>query len=128
VGSDTALAQIVRLVEEAQGSKAPIQRTADYIASIFVPVVIVVAVITFLIWLFVGRTQPSLGHAGLCLGDDNRLSLRHGLGHSHRHRGRTGKGAENGILIRSGEALERAHKLDVIVLDKTAPSPGASPR
>jgi Cu+-exporting ATPase len=120
VGADTALAQIIRLVEEAQGSKAPIQRTADYIASIFVPAVFGIATLTFLIWLLFGPA-PAFTLAMLAavsvliiacpcaLGLATPTAIMVG----------TGKGAENGILIRSGEALERAYKLDAIVLDKT---------
>jgi len=120
VGRDTALAQIIRLVEEAQGSKAPIQRLADRVASIFVPTVFVIAAVTFLVWLFVGPA-PSFTPAMLAavavliiacpcaLGLATPTAIMVG----------TGKGAENGILIRSGEALERAYKLTAIVLDKT---------
>ena len=120
VGADTALAQIIRLVEEAQGSKAPIQRTADYVASIFVPSVFGIATVTFLIWLLFGP-EPAFTLAMLAavsvliiacpcaLGLATPTAIMVG----------TGKGAENGILIRSGDALERAYKLDAIVLDKT---------
>ena len=120
VGRDTALAQIVRLVEEAQGSKAPIQRLADYIAGIFVPVVLVVAVVTFLIWYFVGP-EPAFTLALLAFVSVVIIACPCALGLATPTAivVGTGKGAENGILIRSGEALERAHKLDVIVLDKT---------
>jgi Cu+-exporting ATPase len=120
VGKDTALAQIVRMVEEAQGSKAPIQRTADYIASIFVPTVIAVAVVTFLVWLFVGP-DPAFTLAMLAFVSVMIVACpcAMGLATPTAIVVGTGKGAENGILIRSGEALERAHKLDVIVLDKT---------
>ena len=120
VGRDTALAQIVRLVEEAQGSKAPIQRTADYIASIFVPVVFGIAAVTFALWMLLGPdprfTLALLAFVSVviiacpcALGLATPTAIMVG----------TGKGAENGILIRSGEALERAYKLDTIVLDKT---------
>ncbi len=120
VGRDTALAQIVRLVEEAQGSKAPIQRMADYIASIFVPVVLAVAAATFLIWYFVGP-EPAVTLALLAFVSVVVIACpcAMGLATPTAIVVGTGKGAENGILIRSGEALERAHKLDVIVLDKT---------
>jgi P-type Cu+ transporter len=120
VGRDTALAQIVRLVEEAQGSKAPIQRLADYIASIFVPVVLAVAVVTFLVWYFVGP-EPRFTLALLAFVSVVVIACpcAMGLATPTAIVVGTGKGAENGILIRSGEALERAHKLDVIVLDKT---------
>jgi Cu+-exporting ATPase len=120
VGKDTTLAQIVRLVEEAQGSKAPIQRLADVIASYFVPIVIGIAVVTFIIWYFVGP-PPALTFALLnfvavliiacpcALGLATPTAIMVG----------TGKGAEHGILIRSAEALERAHRIDTVLLDKT---------
>lgn len=120
VGKDTALAQIIRLVEEAQGSKAPIQRLADRIASYFVPAVIAIAVITFVVWYAFGP-EPAFTYALLnfiavliiacpcALGLATPTAVMVG----------TGKGAENGILIKSGEALETAHRIDAVVLDKT---------
>jgi len=120
VGKDTTLAQIVRMVEEAQGSKAPIQRLADVIASYFVPVVIGIALVTFIIWYFIGPA-PSLTFAFLnfiavliiacpcALGLATPTAIMVG----------TGKGAEYGVLIRSAEALERAHKINTVLLDKT---------
>jgi P-type Cu+ transporter len=120
VGGETALAQIMRMVEEAQGSKAPIQRLADRISAVFVPAVIGVAAVTFLVWLMFGPA-PALTFALLntvavliiacpcAMGLATPTSIMVG----------TGKGAESGILIRGGEALEGAHKLDTIVLDKT---------
>jgi P-type Cu+ transporter len=120
VGSDTMLAQIVRLVEQAQGSKAPIQRVADQVAGYFVPVVILIALATFGAWLAFGPS-PALTYALVsavavliiacpcALGLATPLSIMVG----------TGKGAENGVLIRSAEALETARALDAIVLDKT---------
>ncbi|AQU05938.1 copper-translocating P-type ATPase [Dehalococcoides mccartyi] len=120
VGADTALARIIRLVEEAQGSKAPIQRLADKIASVFVPAVIGIAILTFVFWLALGP-EPSFTYAFLnliavliiacpcALGLATPTALIVGMG----------KGAENGILIRSAVALEKMHKLDTIVLDKT---------
>jgi len=120
VGKDTTLAHIIRMVEEAQGSKAPIQRLADVIASYFVPVVIGIAVITFIIWSFVGP-HPALTFAFLnfvavliiacpcALGLATPTAIMVG----------TGKGAENGVLIRSGEALERSHRIRTVLLDKT---------
>ncbi len=120
VGKDTTLARIIRLVEEAQGSKAPIQRLADVVSGYFVPAVICIAIVTFIIWSFVGP-QPPLTYALLnfvavliiacpcALGLATPTAIIVG----------TGKGAENGILIRSGEALERAHKINVVLLDKT---------
>jgi len=120
IGKETVLSQIIKLVQEAQGSKAPIQRLADRIAGIFVPVVIAIATVTFVIWYFLGP-KPSLSFALLnfvavliiacpcALGLATPTAIMVG----------TGKGAQNGILIKSGESLERAHKLDTIVLDKT---------
>jgi Cu+-exporting ATPase len=120
VGKETMLAQIIRMVEEAQGSKPPIARMADIIASYFVPAVIGVATVTFIIWYFFGP-EPALTYAVLnfvavmiiacpcALGLATPTSIMVG----------TGKGAEQGVLIRGGEALEMAHRLDVIVLDKT---------
>jgi Cu+-exporting ATPase len=120
VGKDTTLARIIRLVDEAQGSKAPIQRLADVIASYFVPVVIGIALVTFVIWYFVGP-QPALTLAILnfvavliiacpcALGLATPTAIMVG----------TGKGAENGILFKSGESLERAHQINTVLLDKT---------
>jgi Cu+-exporting ATPase len=120
VGKDTVLSQIVRLVEEAQGSKAPIQRLADYVASIFVPTVMGIAALTFLAWWIFGP-KPALLFAMLnfvavliiacpcALGLATPTAIMVGAG----------KGAELGILIRSGESLETAHKVRTVVLDKT---------
>lgn len=120
IGKDTALAQIIRMVQEAQGSKAPIQRMADFVASIFVPVVIGIAILSLIIWLIFGP-EPSFIYALItfvtvliiacpcALGLATPTSIMVG----------TGKGAENGILIKGGEALETAHKIDTIILDKT---------
>lgn len=120
VGKDTALAQIVRVVEEAQGTKAPIQRIADVISGYFVPAVIGIAVITFLAWYFWGDpgnfpraltnfTAVLVIACPCALGLATPTSIMVG----------TGKGAENGILFRGGDHLEKAQQLDVIVLDKT---------
>jgi Cu+-exporting ATPase len=120
VGRDTMLSQIINMVQEAQGSKPPIARLADRIASIFVPVVMAIATVTFLIWYIFGP-EPAFTYALLnfiavmiiacpcALGLATPTSIMVG----------TGKGAENGILIRSGEALETAHKINTIVFDKT---------
>ena len=120
VGKNTMLAQIIKMVEEAQGSKPPIARLVDVIAGYFVPAVILVAIVTFIIWLFFGPA-PALTYAVLnfvavmiiacpcALGLATPTSIMVG----------TGKGAEHGVLIRGGEALETAHKLNAIVLDKT---------
>lgn len=120
VGKDSTLSQIIRLVEEAQGSKPPIARLVDVIASWFVPVVIAIASVTFIVWLIFGPA-PAFTYALLnfiavliiacpcAMGLATPTSIMVG----------TGKGAENGILIRGGESLETAHKLDAIVFDKT---------
>jgi P-type Cu+ transporter len=120
IGEDTALNQIIRMVEEAQGSKAPIQRLADRISGVFVPVVMAIATITFFVWFIFGPA-PALTFALLnfvavliiacpcAMGLATPTSIMVG----------TGKGAESGILIKGGEALENGHKLTTVVLDKT---------
>ena len=120
VGKDTALYQIMKMVEEAQGSKAPVQRLADRISGVFVPMVMAIATITFLVWLFFGP-DPAFTFALLnfvavmiiacpcAMGLATPTSIMVG----------TGKGAESGILIKGGEALESAHRLTTVVLDKT---------
>jgi Cu+-exporting ATPase len=120
IGKETALGQIIRLVEEAQGSKAPIQRLADKVASIFVPVVISLAVITFIVWYLLGPKPAftiSLMNFIAVLIIACPCSL--GLATPTAIMVGTGKGAEKGILIRDAEALELAHKIQAIVLDKT---------
>jgi Cu+-exporting ATPase len=120
VGKDTMLAQIIQLVEQAQGSKAPIQRLADMIASRFVPGVIFIAIGTFVIWFNFGPTPAlifSLVNAVAVLIIACPCAL--GLATPLSIMVSTGKGAQNGILIRSAEALETAHKLNTLVLDKT---------
>lgn len=118
VGRETALAQIIRLVEQAQGSKAPIQRLADRVSAVFVPLVVVIALLTLGIWIGVtGEFTPSLVRmiavlviaCPCAMGLATPTAIMVGMG----------KGAENGILFKSSEALERAHKLTAIVLDKT---------
>ncbi len=118
VGSDTVLAQIVQLVQQAQGSKAPIQRLADQVTGWFVPAVIAIAILTFIIWFnFTGNvTLALITTVGVliiacpcALGLATPTSVMVG----------TGKGAENGILIKGAESLELAHKIQTIVLDKT---------
>ncbi|MDD3840562.1 MAG: heavy metal translocating P-type ATPase [Clostridia bacterium] len=118
IGRDTVLASIIRMVETAQGTKAPIQRLADSISGIFVPIVVAIAVITFIIWTVFFRDFTSgllsavavLVVACPCaLGLATPTAIMVG----------TGKGAEQGILIKGGEHLERAHRVDTIVLDKT---------
>ncbi|WP_179037993.1 heavy metal translocating P-type ATPase [Paenibacillus sp. URB8-2] len=120
VGKETALAQIIKIVEEAQGSKAPIQRLADSISGIFVPIVVVIAVIVFLIWYFIvdkGNFTQAFENAIAVLVIACPCAL--GLATPTSIMVGTGKGAENGILIKGGEHLEAAHKLQTIVLDKT---------
>ena len=118
VGKDTFLAQIVKLVQEAQGSKAPIQRLADQVTGWFVPAVIVIAILTFMIWFSItgNFTLAMMTMVGVliiacpcALGLATPTSVMVG----------TGKGAENGILIKSAESLELAHKINIIVVDKT---------
>jgi len=120
VGKETFLAQVIKLVREAQGSKAPIQRLADKIAGIFVPTVILIALLAFILWYLLGPT-PSLTYALLnfvavliiacpcALGLATPTAIMVG----------TGKGAEYGILIKGGESLEIAHKINTIIFDKT---------
>ncbi len=125
VGSETLLAHIIKLVEEAQGSRAPIQRLADQISGVFVPIVLVIAIVTLLTWLIVGsQFMPfneafSLGLVAFvgilviacpcALGLATPTAIIVG----------TGKGAENGILIKDAESLEKLHKVNTIVTDKT---------
>lgn len=120
VGRETMLAQIIRMVRDAQGSKAPIQRTVDKVSGYFVPAVLIVAVATFMVWYTFGPS-PTLIYAVItmvtvlviacpcALGLATPTSLMVGIG----------KGAEHGILIRSGDALETAHRIGTVVLDKT---------
>jgi len=120
VGKDTVLAQIIKLVEEAQGSKAPIQRLADYVASIFVPTVIGIAVLTFAVWLALGPRPAFLfGLLNFVAVLIIACPCALGLATPTAIMVGTGKGAEHGILIRSGESLETAHKIRTIVFDKT---------
>lgn len=118
VGEDTTIAQIIRLVEEASSSKAPIARMADKIAGVFVPTVIGIAILTFFIWLFAGASfEFAMSSAIAVLVISCPCAL--GLATPVAIMVGTGKGAENGILIKSGEALETAHMIDTVVLDKT---------
>ncbi|MBZ0296978.1 MAG: heavy metal translocating P-type ATPase [Anaerolineae bacterium] len=119
VGAQTALAQIVRLVEQAQGSKAPIQRIADQVSSVFVPAVLVLALITFLGWLLIGQVGFTIAmvHAVAVLVIACPCAL--GLATPTAIMVGTGKGAEMGILFKSSEALENTHRLQVVALDKT---------
>jgi Cu+-exporting ATPase len=129
VGRDTVLAQIVRLVQDAQGSKAPIQRLADTVTGYFVPVVLAIAALTFVVWMLLGP-EPAFNLALLntvavliiacpcALGLATPTSIMVG----------TGKGAENGVLFRNAEALELLEKVDTIVLDKTGTLTTGEPR
>ncbi|SES02862.1 Cu+-exporting ATPase [Gracilibacillus ureilyticus] len=120
VGKDTALASIVKIVEDAQGSKAPIQRLADIISGYFVPIVVGIAILTFVIWIaFVepGQFEPALVAAIAVLVIACPCAL--GLATPTSIMVGTGKAAENGILFKGGEHLERTHALNAIVLDKT---------
>jgi P-type Cu+ transporter len=120
VGKDTALASIIRMVKDAQGSKAPIQRVVDMVSGYFVPTVMILAILAFVIWYLIGP-EPRVVYATIvlvttliiacpcALGLATPTSLTVGIG----------KGAENGILIRSGDALQTSQKLDSIILDKT---------
>jgi len=129
VGRDTALARIMRMVEEAQGSKAPIQRLADRISGVFVPIVMVLATLTFAVWLVFGP-EPAFTLALLnfvavliiacpcAMGLATPTSIMVG----------TGRGAERGILVKGGEALEEAHRLTTVVLDKTGTLTRGEPR
>jgi Cu+-exporting ATPase len=119
VGAQTALAQIVRLVEQAQGSKAPIQRVADQVSAVFVPIVIGLAVLTFLGWLVIGQIgfTAAMVNAVAVLVIACPCAL--GLATPTAIMVGTGKGAEMGILFKNSEALENAHRLQVIALDKT---------
>ncbi len=120
VGRDTALAQIIKIVEEAQGSKAPIQRIADVISGYFVPVVVAVAAATFAGWFFFvapGNLEKAILNATAVLVIACPCAL--GLATPTSIMVGTGRGAENGILFKGGEHLEKAHKLTAIILDKT---------
>lgn len=118
VGKDTALAQIIRMVQEAQGSKAPIQALADRVASVFVPAVILIALVTFFIWWGVTKDfVPSMIRMVAVLVIACPCAL--GLATPTAIMAGTGKGAENGILFKRSEALERAAQMKTIVLDKT---------
>jgi len=125
IGTDTLLSSIIKMVQEAQGSKAPIQKLADKISSVFVPIVLIIAVLTLLIWLLVGSQflpfSEALSYGLLCfvgvlviacpcaLGLATPTAIIVGVG----------KGAENGILIKNAESLEKLHKVNTVVMDKT---------
>ncbi len=120
VGKETALAQIIRLVEEAQGSKAPIQKLADRVSAVFVPIVIVIALLTFAAWYFLGVpgdfTRALINMVAVLV---IACPCAMGLATPTAIMVGTGRGAEMGILFRTSEALERAGRVNVVVLDKT---------
>jgi Cu+-exporting ATPase len=120
VGRDTALARIVELVQRAQGSKAPIQRLADRVSGVFVPIVLVVATLTFVVW-YLGGPEPriTLGLTAFIAVVIIACPCAMGLATPTAIMVGTGRGAEGGILIRGGEALETAHRVDTVILDKT---------
>ena len=120
VGQDTALAQIIKFVEDAQGSKAPIQRLADQVSGIFVPIVIGIALLTFIVWYIFGPAPAFIFALSNFIGVlIIACPCALGLATPTAIIVGTGKGAENGILIRGAEALETAHKVNTIVFDKT---------
>jgi Cu+-exporting ATPase len=134
VGADTVLSSIIRMVEQAQGSKAPIQRLADTISSIFVPVVLVIAVLTFIMWSIIGQAvAPTTSMAGMTAASNFWIvaivaavavlvvacPCALGLATPTAIMVGTGKGAEKGILIRGGESLERIQAVRAVLLDKT---------
>jgi Cu+-exporting ATPase len=125
VGKDTVLAQIIKLVEEAQGSKAPIQKLADKVSAIFVPAVILIALLTFIVWMFI-VPESSAESGAFTRALITAVSVvvvacpcAMGLATPTAVMVGTGKGAQMGILYRSGEALEKAQKINTIILDKT---------
>ena len=118
VGNDTTISQIVKLVEEASNSKAPISRLADKVSGVFVPCVIVIALMAITFWLLMGQTFEfalSMGIAVLVISCPCALGLATPVAIMVG----TGKGAEYGILIKSAESLELLHSVDTVVLDKT---------
>ncbi len=130
VGRDTMLSQIIRMVQEAQGSKAPVQRLADTISSIFVPTVISIGLVTFGLWYFLGPAETRFTFALV-----NFIAVliiacpcAMGLATPTAIMVGTGKGAEQGILFKNAESLERAQKIDTIVLDKTGTLTRGEPR
>ncbi|BAI60456.1 copper-transporting P-type ATPase [Methanocella paludicola SANAE] len=118
VGRDTVLSQIIKMVEEAQGTKAPIQRLADQVAAVFVPVVIGLAILTFLAWYFIGG-EPLFALLNFISVLIIACPCAMGLATPTAIMVGTGKGAQYGILIKGGESLENAYRIDTIVLDKT---------
>ncbi len=127
VGNDTTLSQIIKLVEEASNSKAPISKLADKVSGIFVPIVITIAILATIIWILVGYSFEfalSIGIAVLVISCPCALGLATPVAIMVG----TGKGAQNGILIKSAESLELLHKVDTIVFDKTGTLTQGKPR
>ena len=127
VGDNTTLSQIIKLVEEASNSKAPISKIADKVSSIFVPTVITIAILTVIIWIFAGKNFEfawSMGIAVLVISCPCALGLATPVAIMVG----TGKGAENGILVKSAESLELLHLVDTVVLDKTGTITEGKPR
>src|SRR5436305_2025263 len=133
-GADTVLAHIIRMVEQAQGSKAPIQRLADTISSIFVPVVLIIAALTFIGWTILGQVTATATTTAGMMGASNPWIIAIvaavavlvvacpcalGLATPTAIMVGTGKGAEQGILIKGGESLERIQAVRAVLLDKT---------
>jgi Cu2+-exporting ATPase len=120
VGGDTVLAQIIKMVQEAQGSKAPVQKLVDKIAGIFVPIVIIIAILSFITWIILGG-ENGLTHGMLALVTVLVIACPCALGLATPTAimAGVGKGAENGILIKDAESLELAKKVNAIILDKT---------
>jgi len=128
VGSETALAQIVHLVEEAQGSKAPIQSLADRVSAVFVPAVVAIALLTFLAWMTVAGAQPAHALAAFVAVLIIACPCALGLATPTAVMVGTGKGAEMGILIKGAEALQRAGDVQAVVFDKTGTLTRGEPR
>jgi Cu+-exporting ATPase len=119
IGADTTLSQIIKLIEDAQMNKAPIQRFADKVSSYFVPVVLLVSLVTFFVWYFVFGSEFSFALIALVAVLVIACPCALGLATPTAIMVGTGKGAKNGILIKGGEALETTHKIKTIILDKT---------
>jgi len=134
IGKDTALAQIIRLVEEAQGSKAPIQRIADRVSAIFVPAVVLAAITTYLVWQFMVISPPGPGTSQFALAMLNAVAVlliacpcAMGLATPTAVMVGTGRGARSGILFKSGAALERSGQITTVVMDKTGTITNGTP-
>jgi len=119
VGTDTVLAQIIRLIEEAQGSKAPIQNLADRISAYFVPIILIIALVTFIVWFFFLNAGLTFSLLALTAVIVIACPCALGLATPTAIMVGTGKGAEHGILIKGGEPLEAANNVKTIVFDKT---------